>query len=47
MVKTFSKLALSAAVAGLAFGASAQQLEEVGDRKEYCSVILDLSGYTE
>jgi len=29
MVKTFSKLALSAAVAGLAFGASAQQLEEV------------------
>lgn len=29
MVKTFSKLALSAAVAGLALGASAQQLEEV------------------
>jgi len=29
MVKTFSKLALSAAVAGLTFGVSAQQLEEV------------------
>ena len=29
MVKTFSKVALSAAVAGLAFSASAQQLEEV------------------
>ena len=29
MAKTFSKLALSAAVAGLALGASAQQLEEV------------------
>ena len=29
MAKTFSKLALSAAVTGLALGASAQQLEEV------------------
>ena len=29
MAKTFSKLALSAAIAGLALGASAQQLEEV------------------